>query len=462
MAAVMLVAAAGWLARHPRNGVRRPSVVVVVVDTLRADHVGCYGYRRPTSPTLDALAATGVRFANVRSASSWTAASVASLFTGLYPAVHGLQGNETVLAGGLTTVAERFAANGYATAAFSANAAFVTPEQGFAQGFQEFHVLHGAEVPADSGEDKIPLDASWSKFAKVATADVVTDAAVQWLAARSGRDPYFLYVHYFDPHAGYFPPPQYRTRMGVRVDDPLAGPAQWGFWIAFKLGANHEQLPTLAALYDGEIAFADAEIGRLLAALRGHGGAPPFVVVTSDHGEELAEHGELQHGTSLFEEQVRVPLVMTGPNVPGGAVVDTPVSLVGMAATLAELTGTSTADAAPPPAPSFAALVRGAGGAAPAGAIFGDLFTTGARQHQMIVDGRFKLLRFGDAQQLYDLAADPGERRDLAATDPSDVQRLAAALDAREQAAALVRVAPGAVPSSELRRARLKALGYVQ
>ncbi len=460
--AAVVVAAAAWLARHALQDGQRPSVVVVVVDTLRADHVGCYGYPRPTSPTLDALAASGVRFANVRSASSWTAASVASLFTGLYPAVHGLQGNETVLADGLTTVAERFAAHGYATAAFSANAAFVTPEQGFAQGFQEFHVLHGAEVPADSGEDKIPLDASWRKFAKVATADVLTEAAVAWLAARSTRDPYFLYVHYFDPHAGYFPPPPYRTRMGVPVDAPLAGPAQWKFWIDFKLGANRDQLPTLAALYDGEIAFADAEIGRLLAAVREHTGAPPFVVVTSDHGEEFAEHGDLQHGTSLFEEQVRVPLVVTGPNVPPGVVVDAPVSLVGVAATLADLTGTSTADAAPPPAPSFAGAVRGDRGAAPATAIFADLFTTGARHHQMIVDGRFKLLRFGDAQQLYDLAADPGEHRDLAPTDAADLQRLAAALDAREQAAALVRVAPGTVPSSELRRARLKALGYVQ
>ena len=461
-AAVAVAVAGGWLARHTRHGARRPSVVLIVVDTLRADHLGCYGYPRATSPALDALAASGVRFANVRATSSWTAASVASLFTGLYPAVHGLQANDALLAEGLTTLAERFAANGYATAGFSANAAFVIPEQGFAQGFDEFHVLHGPPLPADSGEDKIPLDPSWKNFAKVATADVVTDAALAWLGSRSARDPYFLYLHYFDPHAGYFPPPQYRARMGVPADASLAGPAQWDFWIGFKLGAGHDQLPTLAALYDGEIAFTDAEIGRLLATLRQRGDAAPIVVVTSDHGEEFAEHGDLQHGSSLFEEQIRVPLIVAGPAVPTGAVVAAPVSLVGMAATLADLTGTSTADATPPPAPSFAALVRGADGPAPTGPIFADLATSSARHRDMIVDGRWKLVRAGDASHLFDLAADPGEIRDLAGADAADAQRLAAALDAREQAAAVVRVAPGTVPSSELRRARLKALGYAE
>jgi arylsulfatase A-like enzyme len=462
-AAVVLVSAVGaWVVRRFANGAHHPNVVLIVVDTLRADHLGCYGQARPTSPQLDALAASGARFADVRSASSWTAASVASIFTGLYPDVHGLRGGNTVLAGQLTTLAERFAANGYATAGFSANAAFITVEQGFAQGFGEFQVLHGPIVPADSGEDKIPLDPLWRSFAKVASADVVSGAALGWLRGRTARDPYFLYLHYFDPHAGYFPPPQYRERMGVAADAPLAGPAQWKFWMDFGLGAARDQLPTMAALYDGEIAFTDAEIGRFIAALPARASADaPLVIVTSDHGEEFAEHGGLQHGNTLYEEQLRVPLIIAGRDVPKGAVIDTPVSLVGLAATLADLTATKTAGTVPPPEPSFAALLRG-GTPPPAVPIFADLHTANARHRDAVVYGRFKLIRAEQTRALYDIVADPGETRDLAADEGPGADRLAALLDERASGTAAARISPEDLPFSALRHERLKALGYAQ
>jgi arylsulfatase A-like enzyme len=467
VAAAILAAGAAWLASRRPSGSGHPNVVMIVVDTLRADHLGAYGYARPTSPHLDALAAAGVRFTTTRAASSWTAASVASIFTGLYPAVHGLQANDDVLADGLTTLAERFAANGYATAGFSANAAFVTAEQGFAQGFDEFRVLHGEALPVTSKEDKIPLDPFWKKWAKVASADLVTDAGIAWLGTRSAGAPYFLYLHYFDPHAGYFPPPPFRERMGVAADGPLVGAAQWDFWIvSTKFGASPEQLTALRALYDGEIAFVDDEIGRLVTTLQQRGD-DPLIVVTSDHGEEFGEHGGLQHGATLFEEQLRIPLIVTGPRIPRGAVVDTPVSLVGLAATLGELAGLAGA-ATPPPQPSFAGLIGrsppggdrdGDGRRAP---MFADLGSVKARHRDAVVDGPWKMIRSATERHLYDLDADPGETRDLAATSTSDGDRLATMLDDRARVAASIRIAPDTVPDSALRRARLKALGYAE
>ncbi len=463
----VLAGGAGWLACRRPIGAGRPNVVMIVIDTLRADHLGAYGYDRPTSPQLDALAASGVRFTTTRSASSWTAASVASIFTGLYPAVHGLEKGDDVLADTLTTLAERFAANGYATAGFSANAAFITPEQGFAQGFEEFRVLHGDSVRFDSREDKIPLDPLWKTWAKVASADVVTDAGVTWLEKHAPREPYFLYLHYFDPHAGYFPPPPYRERMGVAADAPLVGAPQWDFWtLTTKFGATPEQLTMLRALYDGEIAFVDDEIGRLVATLRQRGD-DTLIVVTSDHGEEFAEHGGLQHGSTLFEEQLRIPLIMTGPRIPRGGVVDTPVSLVGLTATLAELVGLA-GSVAPPPQPSFAALIdpsaasgdRSGGGRRET--MFADLGGVKARHRDAVVDGRWKMIRSATERHLYDLDADPGETRDLAPQSPSDGDRLATLLDDRARLTASIRIEPGAVPDSALRRARLKALGYAE
>jgi len=442
------------------GGARRPNVVLIVVDTLRADHLGCYGYARPTSPHLDALAARGARFEQVRATSSWTAASVASILSGLYPAVHGVQASATVLAESLTTVAEQLAAEGYATAGFSANAAFVTREQGFAQGFDEFQVLHGPPVLRTSTEDRIPIDPQFRRYAKVATADLVTDAGLAWLAGRrSSASPFLLYLHYFDPHAGYFPPPRHRARFGVPADAPLAGPAQWDFYMRFALGGGREDLPTFVALYDAEIAFVDEEIGRLLAGLERRRTGPTLVVVTSDHGEEFGEHGSLLHGFTLFAEQLRVPLIMAGPGVPAGKVVTASVSLAGLRATLGDLTHTPARDARPIQ-PSFAGLLHDRETAS--APIFADLDSAGARHHHAVVSERWKLLTSPAAPALYDLETDPAEQTDLLGTEPERRAALTRLLEARNQAAARARVSPGTVPTSPLRRARLKALGYVE
>jgi arylsulfatase A-like enzyme len=438
----------------------RPSVLLVVVDTLRADHLGCYGYARPTSPNLDALAARGVRFAEARSASSWTGASVATILTGLYPAVHGLERYTSALSPALVTMAEGFREAGYETAAFSANPAAVVPEVGFGQGFGRFDVLHGPEVGPTEGLDVVPGDPLLKTRVLVATADVVTDAALAWIRTHA-RAPFFAYVHYFDPHAGYFPPPEYAARFGVAPHAPMAGKAQWPVIARRRVPLFPGVLTTLVALYDGEIAFTDAEVGRLLAGVGDAVRSPTLLVVTADHGEEFGEHGGLQHGYMLWEEQLHVPLILAGAGVPSHGVVETPVSLVDLWPTIADLTGL---EAVPDAAVrSWRGLIAGRPGG-PAPPLYADLESDGGAHTRAEMDGRWKLLRNTDGTvSLYDLAADPAERHDLRVREPERARALAERLQARDAAARVARAhaEPGAVPLSAARRARLKALGYI-
>lgn len=378
-----------------------PNLVLVVIDTLRADHLGAYGHARAQTPRLDALAARGTRFTAARAPSSWTLPSVASILTGRYPAEHGVERLVSALGEEHVTIPETLAAAGYETAAFSANVSLVTPESGFAQGFERFDVL---EAPADAKRVDDPvLVRDGATRRQAATADTVTDAVLAWKAAR--RDParpYFLYVHYFDPHASYTPPVAYAERFGVKAEDPLLARGQ--AMVTFggpPPGAP--DLATLLALYDAEIAFTDHELGRLLDGL----GNEAIVVVTADHGEEFGDHRGMLHGRTLFEEMIWVPLLVAGADLPPGRVVETPVSLVSIAATLTELAGV-------PPSPGLAgrSLVPALRGGAPAADIvFAELATANALHRAAAIDGTWKLiLDRGFAPVLFDLAADPDER----------------------------------------------------
>jgi len=444
----------------------KPDVVLVVVDTLRADHLGAYGYDQPTSPHLDRLARAGVRFTNARATSSWTLPSVASLLTGRYPAAHGAERNTDALASDVVTLPEALRDAGYMTAAFSANPAFVTPTQGLAQGFDTFVVLHGAATRRRAEGNTAPADPWLRSAVELAPADEVTARALRWIA---GRDhvpaPYFVYAHYFDPHAGYFPPPAYATRFGVAEDDPLRGEAQWPLLLTFDAPAGPADTATLRKLYDAEIAFTDQQIGVLVEAVRARARRPTYFIVTSDHGEEFGDHGGIQHGRALWEELIRVPLIVLGPDVPPGGVVDTPVSLVSLWPTLAELLG-----AAPPAqadGPGLADLLRG-GVPARAPRVFADLLPRFPRDRHLhrraVIDGPWKLTVAPDrATALYDLASDPGERHDLGRAQIGRTKLLQAILKAHHAVAnsARTELPPETVTLTEERRERLKALGYL-
>jgi arylsulfatase A-like enzyme len=278
-------------------------VVLISIDTLRADHVGAYGASRAHTPTLDELAARGVRFEHAFSPAPITLPAHASLLTGLEPPQHGVRGNGAFrLPEEALTLAEALRAAGFATAAFVG--AFVLDRQyGLAQGF-------------DAYDDRMTSRraAGATGFAE-RRADAVVDAALAWLATAPER--FFLFVHLYDPHANYDPPP--------------------GFRAAFP---RHP--------YAGEIAFADAQLARLLAGIRERWPDDrTLVVATSDHGESLGEHGEATHAYTLYDATQRVPLLLAGPGLPRGAVASPVVRLVDVTPTILALAGLD----APPGSP---------------------------------------------------------------------------------------------------------------
>ncbi len=475
-AAVALVVAglASW-----RVGTAGPNVVLIVIDTLRADHVGAYGYARPTSPSLDGLAASGTRFTRAYAPSSWTGASVASIMTGLYPEVHGLKLHNSVLSAELPRLAESFHDAGYETAAISANPAFVTPELGFDQGFRRFQMLHGPPTTEADGGDIIWADPTMTQLVKVATANRVTDAALAWLHGLRGA-PFFLYLHYFDPHAGYFPPPEYASRFGADPRSVFAGPRQRIAMWSGRAPENPDDLATLIALYDGEVAFTDAEIGRLLATLSSLITTPTIVVVTADHGEEFGDHGGLQHGRTLFEEQLRVPLIVAAIGgasgsdsragvlahgrdplgLSAGSLIETPFSLVDLWALLAGITGVAPTPGKPALTLGDLATVR------ESSPIFADLATVGRLHRWAEITDPWKLIVNRDRTlSLYDLAADPHEQHDRATDEPGRARSLRADLASRNAACVAQRTGSGPRelrPLSDERRERLRALGYVR
>ncbi|MFN2426686.1 MAG: sulfatase [Candidatus Binatia bacterium] len=311
---------------------RPTNVVVVLVDTLRSDHLGCYGYSRDTSPNIDRLASSGYVFDAAIAQSSWTAPSVASLFTSLYPSVHGVVRWGSTVAPELETLAEVLQKRGLKTAGFSANMAFVNPEKGFDQGFDVFEVLT-RRARADESKEKI--------FGKVASeASTVTDRAIRHLDEVGGQ-PFFLYVHYIDPHTPYNAPAPYRERFVTESVGVVRKSHDDLFAISGTISAGDDDVPHLIELYDGEIAYTDAQIGRLLGHLEDAGLMErTLVVITSDHGEEFLEHRGWVHGTTLYREQVQVPLIVRMPDgAGGGRRIAEPIELVDVGPSLLEQHG---------------------------------------------------------------------------------------------------------------------------
>jgi arylsulfatase A-like enzyme len=257
---------------------RRPNVLVYLIDTLRPDHLSCYGYARETTPNIDALASDGVIFTEMISQSSWTRPAVASLFTSTYPSVHGVMDRADILPDEFETLPKIFHQSGYETAAFMANVTCL-PMWGFGPGFRQF-------VDVDS------TVVSGTKDAQVA------DSVIDALRLAKGR-PWFFYVHNFGPHSPYDPPSPYNTRF--------VSPAACG-------DGPEAERAHLVDLYDGAIAFTDAQFGRIVETLKKLDRYDDtWIVVVSDHGEALFEHDEWGHGTSLYDEQIRIPCVIKPP-----------------------------------------------------------------------------------------------------------------------------------------------------
>jgi arylsulfatase A-like enzyme/Flp pilus assembly protein TadD len=406
-AAAAALVAAFWLARA---GQTRPNVLLVTIDTLRADRLGSYGYAAAATPVLDALAARGVRFTTAVAHTPLTAPSHASILTGLLPLGHGVRDNGSfVLPASPTTLAEAFRAAGYRTAAFVSGFP-LDHRYGFARGFESYddRLLRGRDARRAAYVER--------------TAAEATRPAVDWI--RAARAPWFVWVHYFDPHAPYEPPGELASRF---ASNP----------------------------YDGEIAHVDRELGKLLTAAE-TGPARTLVLVTSDHGESLGEHGEATHGVFVYDATLRVPWIMAGPGIPRGRVSPVVARGIDVAPTLLDYAGLRV-----PGAMQGRPLRPAADGRemkdAPAYAesLFCSLNLGWAELHALRT-ARFKLID-APRPELYDLGNDPGEARDVSAAHGDEASALRAELHRALQA----RPPDASHDPGEEARERLRALGYV-
>jgi arylsulfatase A-like enzyme len=402
-------------------------VVLIVVDTLRADHLGIYGYDRGTSPRIDALARQATVFESAWSTAPWTLPSVMSMMTSRLPSSHRVENDGLKLGAGVPTLAETMKRAGYSTGAFVSHV-YVSSIFGFDRGFETFEDF-GVSRPSYRPEARMEP-----------AADRVTDAALAWLS-HQGRKPVFLFVHYFDAHWPYEPPERFRALY----PDDYHGPLDATYDSISKFQDARLSLPDdyrrfLIDRYDGEIRFVDEQIGRLLDGLAASGRGPrAFLVVTADHGEEFKDHGSIGHGRRLYEEVVRVPLIMgrLSPKAgPPPARVTVPVSGIDLLPTIAEVAG-----AVPPPGVQGTSLVpllhaepSGTAGAAPTAPpadrpLVSETIRLNAHL-KAIRRGPLKLIQSMDENraELYDLAADPRERDDLSQKRPEDRRALVRAL----------------------------------
>lgn len=392
------------------DGGARPArnAVLIVIDTLRADHLGGYGYERPTSPRIDAFARESAVFEQAYSHSSWTMPSVASMFTSLEPKDHGIADWKQPLDARLLTLAEHLHARGFRTEGYVSHGVLSRLYQ-FDQGFD----VYDSSVIAG----RLPRD--------ISTAREVTDLALRALA-RPLPEPFFLWVHYFDPHDAY-----------LKHD-------------GFEFG------PRPIDRYDGEIAYTDSHVGRLLEALERNGLKERTVVaLLSDHGEGFGAHRHLQHTVTLFEELIRIAFVLRVPGVPGQRVRDV-VRESDLAPTLLTLLGQDV----PREFQGLPIGLRdGRFSALPARAVVAE--TQRFADLRALRAGRFKLIqdRAGGRARLYDLEQDPDEQRNLARRRPDVVERLQSLLDAHYAGGAWS--APRRDLPPDLER-DLRSLGYIR
>ena len=446
-----LAALAGCQAR------REPNVLVVVIDALRPDHLGCYGYARATSPTVDGLARRGVLFADATTVATYTRASVPSIFTSVYPAAHGVLSQGTrveVLADEYTTLAEALKARGYRTAAFMPNPSLHRVFK-FGQGF-------------DLYDDDFALGPGAADQA-YETASRINARFLRWL--RSGRRaPFFAYLHYRDVHAPYVPPPPYdRMFAGAGPRRPLSAAEYQAQPADLRSPRRFSDLGSYIDQYDGEIRYTDDRLGELLATLRAEGLLDhTVVVVTADHGEAFLEHGAWTHGTDLYEEQTRVPLLLVLPDgAQGGRRVLSPVQTIDVYPTVLALLGAPVS--AQVQGRSLLPTLDGRGD--PHRPVFSEARVPRKKRPNgrgLLVSVRadgWKLIynRTKRKAELYRVAEDPGEGNDLVAHLPQKAQELARLLQAFDQDNARHshwQQGRQAVPQDVVEG--LRALGYVQ
>ena len=442
---------------HERQPARRdaPNVLLLLVDTLRADRLGCYGARPSPSPTLDRLAGEGLFFPDAVSQAPWTAPAVASILTGLQPRSHGVVGrvadamaagdenDPTFLPDGCRTLAEAAADTGITTVGVSTNP-LVSRGSNFARGFETF-VEFGSEL-RDGGKN-------WASAAEVNT------IFLRWLGRNRSRR-FFAYLHYMEPHHPYTPPERLRPPPppDIRKEIVEGRLSRWSDQILSPAGflLPAPEVDYLLRLYDAEIRGWDDELGRLTDGLDRLGVRDSTVIiVTADHGEEFQEHGRLQHGMHLYDELIRVPLLVVGPGIPRERAPEQAQG-IDIFPTVAALLGVST----PPGLPGQNLLGPRAARPAVSETNRGRLPDGTGVELLSLRTPQWKLIWAPavDRYTLFDLVHDPAERADRAATAPERAELAARLAHWRT-------TAPAPLPSDSRDPAaaeKLRALGYVQ
>ncbi|MDE3135563.1 MAG: sulfatase [Acidobacteriota bacterium] len=345
--AVVIPAWGMWSEREATEGLpaisgRSPNVLLIIVDTLRADHLTPYGYSRDTSPNIAQIAQQGALFETAISGSSWTLPSHATMMTGVYPHVHGVVTTRKELAPDSLTLPWRLREAGYRTGAFSANNFFFNRRYGLGQGFAHF------------GDYFFSATDAWNQLALVSnayneanrlgwrentlgrqTAADINRAALRWILA--DKRPFFVALNYLDVHDPYVPPQPYRHMFSKKLDP--GGLVNIGVNLLPHL--SPAQMQDEMDAYDGGIRYDDAQIGKLLAALREHGLLKnTLVIITGDHGEAFGEHGLITHANALYFPLIHVPLIFRWPShVPAGMRIAQPVSTKDIGATVLALVG---------------------------------------------------------------------------------------------------------------------------
>jgi arylsulfatase A-like enzyme len=436
-----------------------PDVILVSLDTTRADHLSTYGYERETSPNLTAFAADALRFTQARSTSGWTLPGHASMFTGVYPSRHGARLAGAWLAGqsvdgrrrvahplspDAVTLAEALRDRGYQTAAFVANFSYLYRDFGVAQGFGVYDDAPGLLLRVRPHAARLAQHVVPGFCLKpYRSAPEINAAALAWLDRAPAGRPVFLFLNYMEPHQPWLAPAPH-DRWSREL--PEAGRlVRKNLYTHAVRDVSHAERAFITANYDGQVAAMDAALGELLGALGARGRYEnALVVVTADHGELLGEHGQMGHiGRMLYEGLLHVPLVVKFPAAARArGTSDTPVQLVDVLPTVLAAAG--------------APLPRGVQGEALPHvthaslaeeeinpflvAHYGEAYDRAVR---VAYDGPYKLMTTSRGEQmLFDLARDPGENTDIAAREPERVAALRAQIEAVLGGAVSVAAAP--------------------
>jgi arylsulfatase A-like enzyme len=466
-AGLALAALAGTALAACGGGPEHPNVILISVDMLRPDHLSCYGYARTTSPNIDRLAAEGALFENHIASSSWTLPSHAAIFTSLPDSLHGCTDTDKTLAPSAVTLAERFQSAGYATAGFFSGP-YLHPAFGLGQGFETYEnctsyakEIDGRPVSEWAMDKEVMIESH-----KDVTNERVYGAVKRWMGGRSDK-PFFLFVHMWDVHFDFTPPPPFDRKFDPGYQGWMTG-ENFFFDMRYNPDMAKRDLDHLIALYDGEIAWTDSVVGRIRDDLEKAGLLNDTVIaLTSDHGTEFFEHGDKGHRKTLYDEVIKTALVVRYPKKlhPGRRVAEQTRG-IDVGPTLLELAGL--------PAPedvvgrSLVALAE-TPGSPNVGRAVSELFCVG-RNMRSVRTLKWKLVdQIGRPDHwYYDLQRDPGETKELTDFDSdlgkkakagyeSEIEALDAFASRHEVPAA--QGAPVSNPPPEIRE-QLRKLGY--